>query len=600
MIQRAMHRLVPAAAFVALVSTPAASLAQTPPVQTPLIQTLRDEMTRAMTGLRLPGQPAPYYIAYTVDETLLATVNATLGSLTSSNARKSRLVRVEVRVGDYARDNSRFLSMEFDPGVTSIYAQGVLQGPLDDDLNVLRRQLWLLTDAAYRRAVTNFARKQAALQNQVTPEPIPDFSRETPQERLLPVSAPPASQAAWETLVRDLSSALGAPGISSSDVSLYVNVGSRTFVNSEGFRIVTPLQATGLRLVAETQAADGMPLRDVATVLARTPDRLPPAAAIVSRARELSTGLLALRDAPVGEDYTGPVLVEGDAASELLAQTFVPLVLSLRLPESDNPQMASMMSRGTTSSFLNRIGSKVLPETLTVTDTPSLARFGDQDVPGAYQIDDEGVAAQDVTVCDKGVLKTLLTGRTPQRGLLQSNGHGRGGVAQAGVFQVQSSAGVPSAKLRSDYLARLKQEGRPFGYILRRIAAGGAPDSEEMMRTMMMGGPPQAPAGPQIVRAFKVAPDGQETLVRGLQLGVVTHTAYRDILDASTERTLYSYRATLPPQLRRLPFMMTGISASDAIVSMIVPTLLFGELEIQKTGGTHQRPPIVSAPTPQD
>ena len=35
------------------------------------------------------------------------------------------------------------------------------------------------------------------------------------------------------------------------------------------------------------------------------------------------------------------------------------------------------------------------------------AQFDDQEVAGAYAVDDEGVSAQDVTLCEKGVMKTL-------------------------------------------------------------------------------------------------------------------------------------------------------------------------------------------------
>ena len=141
-----------------------------------------------------------------------------------------------------------------------------------------------------------------------------------------------------------------------------------------------------------------------------------------------------------------------------------------------------------TSPFLTRVGSRVLPETFSVQDTPSLARFDNREVAGAYAVDDEGVPAQDVTLCEKGVLKTLLTSRTPQKGFLTSNGHGRNGRAQAGVFQLQSSAAVPAATLKEKYLARLKADGREFGYVVRTLGSGGPNpgDVEEMMMSAMI------------------------------------------------------------------------------------------------------------------
>ncbi|HLG59874.1 MAG TPA: hypothetical protein VI485_31330 [Vicinamibacterales bacterium] len=69
-----------------------------------------------------------------------------------------------------------------------------------------------------------------------------------------------------------------------------------------------------------------------------------------------------------------------------------------------------------------------------------------------------------------------------------------------------------------------------------------------------------------ILQAVKVTRDGREDVVRGVRLGSVPPAAFRDLLDASRERTLYNVRTT----------------NTDA-VSVIVPNLIFEELEIQQT-----------------
>lgn len=221
-----MRRIALVTLLAPIVASGAGAAQQPPtppaPPAPPLIQAVRDEMARAMAGLRIPDQPAPYFIAYTVTDLTITSLSATLGSVVNSTTQHTRQVRVEVRVGDYARDNSRFMNIEFDPGVAASYASGVIQAPLDEDLDVLRRQLWLVTDATYRRAVSTFAKKRAALQNQVPGEPLPDFSRETPQVRIEP--ALPASTAAPAALVavaKEVSATLAAPEITSSEVAIY-------------------------------------------------------------------------------------------------------------------------------------------------------------------------------------------------------------------------------------------------------------------------------------------------------------------------------------------------------------------------------------------
>ena len=162
---------------------------------------------------------------------------------------------------------------------------------------------------------------------------------------------------------------------------------------------------------------------------------------------------------------------------------------------------------------------------------------------------------------------TLLTGRTPLRGLLKSTGHTRGGNVLPGVFQVQSSEAVPAAELRKKYLALLATQDHPFGYIVRDIS-----DPNEA--------PSGGAGGPMILNAVKVTRDGQEQLVRGLRLGSVPPATFRDLLDASRERTLLTFRG----------------SNTDP-VSMIVPNLIFEELEIMQARDIAQKPPAVPPPS---
>ena len=104
----------------------------------------------------------------------------------------------------------------------------------------------------------------------------------------------------------------------------------------------------------------------------------------------------------------------------------------------------------------------------------------------------------------------------------------------------------PSPELKSKYLALLKAQEKTFGYIVRGVrGTGGA-----------------AGAGPVIDQMVKVTLDGQEEPVRGLRFGTVPPTAFRDLSEASQERTVYNYRGSL-----------------TSAVSVIAPSLIFEELE---------------------
>jgi hypothetical protein len=284
-------------------------------------------------------------------------------------------------------------------------------------------------------------------------------------------------------------------------------------------------------------------------------EHMPPLDVLAAGTRAIGERLAADRTAPLGEEYTGPVLFEGRAGAEVLADSFVPLLLAERGPDSDNPRYPRQPS----TPFLTRIGLRVMPESFSVSDTPSLRQYAGRPLPGAYEVDDEGVPAQDVALVENGRLLTLLTSRTPNRNLPKSNGHGRssgvqaGGV-QAGVVQVRSTRAMPAADMKQKYLELLRIQDKEFGYIVRSLDAQGSPQIVKVMR------------------------DGSEQVVRGVSLGEMPPAVFRDILEASSELTLYTYRTNAGP------------------VSLIAPALLFEEVEIVETRDILQRPPIVPSP----
>jgi predicted Zn-dependent protease len=540
-----------AIALLCLLCLPAA-VARPKAADSPILTAMQDELKRSMSDLRLPDQPAPYYISYGVDEVREWSFDARFGATVANESRRSRVLVVEVRVGDYGFDSSHFVTSN-----RSTNASGTVSAPLDDDYDAMRRNLWLATDAAYKRALLVFARKKAAFQNRSTTDVLPDLSKETPVESVLPLPGDQREPTEWADRVRDLSAVFASsPEIQNSDVSAGQSVGVQYFLNSEGFKEIEPLSSAWLRVNADTQTADGAALRDSFNLAETRLADMPAAPELVARTRALAARLTAARAASIGEEYTGPVLVEGDASSQLIAQAFLPLMLARRPSDVEGPGRGGAPPQSTP--FLTRIGLRVLPDAFSVSDTPSLKTYEGRPVPGAFTVDDEGVRAKDVSLVENGKLLTLLTSRAPQRKLLQSNGHGRSGSAQAGVFQMKSAQAVPASELKKKYIELLKDQDKTFGYIVRSIGGGTAPTMADVVRVSL---------------------DGAEVPVRGLRFAAITAPTFRNILDASTERPLYNY-----------------MTASGDTVSVIAPSMIFEELEIQQTKDIVQKPPIVPSP----
>ena len=83
------------------------------------------------------------------------------------------------------------------------------------------------------------------------------------------------------------------------------------------------------------------------------------------------------------------------------------------------------------------------------------------------------MAAQKVTVVDKGILKNFLMSRSPVAGFEQSNGHGRKApgyrtVGRQGNLIVQASNTVSDAKLRAMLIDEAKKQGKTFGLLFQR------------------------------------------------------------------------------------------------------------------------------------
>ena len=71
-----------------------------------LLKAMRDEMGRAMEDLQLGGMDKPYFVSYSVLESTSVRASAVLGAIASSREGSSRLLAVEVRVGDKDLDNT--------------------------------------------------------------------------------------------------------------------------------------------------------------------------------------------------------------------------------------------------------------------------------------------------------------------------------------------------------------------------------------------------------------------------------------------------------------------------------------------------------------
>jgi len=522
-----------------------------------------------------------------VTEMNSAEARASFGALLLSSSVRNRFLAVEVRVGSPKFDNSHFLSMSFlnRGGLTGGFG-GTSLLPLEDNYRELRRQLWLATDSAYKKALEDLSRKRAALQNKTSTEDIPDFSQEKPATVTEARASAKIDLGQLESLARSLSRVFkGSPTIFSDSADMTMARAYTRYVNSEGTIFTLNKSVAGAVLNAETQADDGAPLADFLAAYAPSIEGLPSERNLESHALSMGQRLEKLRAAPVLDHYNGPVLFEGQAAAELFSQVIAPALLSVRLPVSDMPQFG-LISANQGNPYQDRLGGRVLPDFLSVVDDPTLSRYQDEPLLGSRRVDDDGVPTRRTVLVENGTLKTLLATRDPVAGVTQSTGSRRGGTIAPSNLIVTATQGLRDEEMKAKLLSLVKQRGKTFGIVVERLANPMASEPQDMlmslMSSMMPGQGGEGPSRPVVV-AYKVFPDGHEELVRNVAVDGVTTSSFKDVVAASATSLVYSTPfASMVHSMFSLISVFGPPSETRApIVSFVVPSLLLDDVTLK-------------------
>jgi TldD protein len=531
----------------------------------PVMRAMVDELGRSVSELQFKDLEKPYFIQYIVLDQERYRGSATFGALTDSDVSRARYVQAQARIGDYDFDNSEFVP---GPGFQGAPPAGVTaETAIDDDYGVIRHSLWLVTDAAYKQAIDQFARKRAFIQNKTRGEQIPDFSKEKAVTSVAVHRGFDIDKSRWEKQIREWSALFkDFPEIEESSVVLEAQVTHRYLVNSEGTRTLQSSMLVSVQIDAGTEAPDGMRLRHWIPFNAGSIDQLPPAHEIAKTVRRMATELTALRSAPVlDSDYSGPVLFTGQASAEMFARVLVPNLSGQRLPLSDQQQ-----AQTTRSELMDRLNRPVLPRFLSVFDDPTTQRIGDQELLGHYQIDDQGVPARRVSLIEQGVLKTFLMSRRPGKDMPQSNGHGRSGIpgretAQIGNLFIQSTEGKSYEDLKQQLLKMCQEENLEYGMVIKGLIGDG-----------------RSPIGSPVLTYKVYVADGREELIRGAFAQAIPIRSLRQIEGVGNDAFIVN--------------RLAGNNELPTPTTIVAPSVLLEEVELKRPTGTQQKPSLLSHP----
>jgi TldD protein len=557
-----------------------------------ILKAMREEMERSRQLRAIGGQDLPYFFSYDLTDSENLRVTASMGSAVTVSRSHARYPSIEVRVGDYDFDNTGHIYSGLYTG-----SRYDTSWPLDDNYASLRESLWLGTDRAYKAAVESMGRKRASLNGASAPtEKLPDFSKADPVVSLAKASHAKIDDAAWTERIKRLSSVFNAyPDTLSSQVELQVIDGITYLLNSEGTTLRYADKVSWLIARAEGQAPDGMYVRDALSIEAFEADKLPSEAEMRKAVTGLAENVRALVKAPPGEGVSGPTLFEPEAAAQLLAQLLGDNMRVPRRPLTDPGRNVNFLP----SELETRIGGRVLPEWMDVTDDPTQSSWNGKPLLGFYAFDLEGVPPKPVATIEKGTVKAFLTTRQPIRGFPTSNGHARlngsygARAAAIGNLFVKASESAPLAELKKRLIQLCQDRGKPYGMLVRKLDfpfSAGTGELQGLAQANQQAGGSTRPVSPPVL-VYRVYPDGREELVRGLRFRGVSTRSLRDILAASQETALFDFVNN------GAPMAMMSAGGFLAPASVVSPGLLFDEIEFELPRDQLPKTPVVPPPT---
>ena len=558
---------------IALGSSAGADDPSSPPRQAPqevpaLVKLMSEELDYSMQHLVTDDQVRPFYLAYTITDVTSHTIRGQLGALYSDDHDRRRVLDVDVRVGDYELDSTRQLRGQ-GAGFRGRFGGGAASISIEDQPEAVKHTLWQTTDRRFKAALERYQQVLANRRTMVEEEAeVDDFSRETPSVFYEEDAIVDLDHEAWARTIRSVSElAISYPLIHSSQVSLAATAENRYMVTSEGSRLKTGRTLLRVAVSARARAEDGMDVAQSFIFNASSVDRLPGEDEIREAFLGVIDQVLALREAPLVEPYTGPAILLNRAGGVFFHEIFGHRIEGHRQKDVDEGQ-----------TFTKMVGQPILPEFLSVTDDPTRARLGDEDLRGFYRYDDEGIAATRVELVKDGVLKTFLLSRSPVTGFPQSNGHGRREpgrdvVSRQGNLIVTSGRSVSFERLREMLIEECKAQGKPFGFLFDDITGG--------FTTTTRGGPQAFKVLPVVVS--RVYADGRpDELVRGVDIVGTPLSCFAQIIYTADDPAVFNGTC--------------GAESGWVPVSAVCPSILVRQIEIEKRQSSQESLPILVPP----
>lgn len=534
------------------------------------VDVLNAELVRANAHFQTLDEK-PHYIALSIWDDQWFDLSAVDGAVGTGSFERARTLDIDLRVGSPELDSTHQLR-----GFSGFEGSQRTRIPIpmnDGHDDVLRHIVWRELDKTYRDHAERIVMLRTNQVVKVAEEDTaPDFEVREPIQATRSVPELTIDADGWAQRMRMLASRLDDDAeVYRSTMRLKAVRQVKTFVDTEGTRLIHGNRFTRLSLTVQTRAEDGDTIDVFRAFDTHDPTRLPDEAELVAWVNEAVAHLKALRVAPRGEPYTGPVLLKGKATGVFFHEVFGHRVEGHR-QKSDY--------EGKT--FADYVDHEILPSFIDVVDDPTQKSHSGIDLNGYYAFDDEGVPAAAASLVEAGRFKGFLMGRSPIEGFQNSNGHGRrmtgyAPVSRMGNTIVTAKATKSQAQLRAQLLRLVQAQGLPYGYIIEDIDGGF---------TMTGRVTPNA-FNVRANTTWRVYPDGRpDELVRGIDLVGTPLVAFKSVIAAGDDAAVFNGHC--------------GAESGYVPVSAVAPSVLVKRLEFQRKEKGADRPPLLPKPMPND
>ena len=528
-----------------------------------VLTAMEQELNRSMKELKLEDYDKPYFISYLIKENTVNQIMAKFGSLILSEKSKTRELFVDVRVGDYQLDNS----VNGKSGSSSSYKRSSLL-PIENDIDAIRAVIWQITDDTYKKSLTQYFNKKAKKVQEVDKNNLPSFSKEKPSIHIGKERQLVFDKSEWEKKIKELSSIVkDYRELDDSTITFTAQKETVFFINSEKSKYITDDILYSINIDLSAISEDGNVINNFGSFHYKSIADIPDLDSIKKEVKKVINEAYEIKNAKSINPINLPAILEPEAAGILFHEAIGHRLEGERQIDDTQGQ-----------TFSERVGTQIIPSFLSIEDNPSLYDFNGSSLLGYFVYDDQGVKGKRVSLVKNGILRNFLLSRTPVKGFINSNGHGRASNGRAPMARmsnliIRSENEFSKQELKNLLIQEIKKQNKDFGIIIKKMTGGETNTSSYDFQAFK--------ATPLLL--YKVDPDtGEETPVRGVEIVGTPLISINKIIATGNNYKAFNG--------------FCGAESGYVPVSTIAPSILISEIELQKTTSEKEKKPILPPP----